>query len=172
MKSSKLNPTELWDQHVQRLQSKHPSSQESQAPTDNPSPKLTPKEMWDQHVERLQDKEAEIPETEALAASVLEQRTSPRIRSLNLTMYVPKKDKQQDYIISIARTLDVSQGGVKIETHRKLDRGTELELDIAIEDRIISAKGEVLRSEELEEDVFATGIRFTDISEEDRRFLR
>jgi hypothetical protein len=87
-------------------------------------------------------------------------------------MYVPKKDEQQDYIISIARTLDVSEGGVKIETHRKLDRGTELELDIAVEDKIISAKGEVLRAEELQEGLFGIGIRFTAISEEDRNFLR
>lgn len=103
---------------------------------------------------------------------VREKRTSHRIRSLNLTAYTPRKADQQEYIVSIGRTLDVSEGGVKVETHRKLADGTELEMDIAIEDKIITAKGEVVHTEELENGLFGTGIRFTSISEEDRRSLR
>ena len=103
---------------------------------------------------------------------VKEKRASRRIRSLNLTSYTPKKDDQQEYIISIGRTLDVSEGGVKVETHRRLAKGTKLDLDIAIEDRIITAQGEVLHAEELKNGLFGTGIRFTSISEEDRQFLR
>ncbi len=103
---------------------------------------------------------------------VREKRTSHRIRSLNLTSYTPRKADKQEYIVSIGRTLDVSEGGVKVETHRKLADGTELEMDIAIEDKIITAKGEVVHTEELENGLFGTGIRFTSISEEDRRSLR
>ena len=72
--------------------------------------------------------------------SVREKRASRRIRSLNLTSYTPKKGDKQEYIVSIGRTLDVSEGGVKVETHRKLDNGTELEMDIAVEEKIITAK--------------------------------
>ena len=104
--------------------------------------------------------------------SVREKRASRRIRSLNLTSYTPKTDDKQDYIVSIGRTLDVSEGGVKVETHRRLANGTELEMDIAIEDEIITAKGEVVHTEELKNGLFGTGIRFTSISEEDRRSLR
>jgi len=89
-----------------------------------------------------------------------------------LASYVPMKDKRQEYIISIGRTLDVSEGGAKIETHRKLDRGVQLELEIAVEDQIISAKGEVLYSTELGHGLFGTGIRFTFIAEKDRRLLQ
>ena len=105
-------------------------------------------------------------------ADVKEKRTSRRIRSLNLTSYTPKKGEEQEYIVSIGRTLDVSDGGVKVETHRKLATGTELEMDIAIEDKIVNAKGEVVHTEELENGLFGTGIRFTSISEEDRKVLR
>jgi hypothetical protein len=104
--------------------------------------------------------------------NVREKRTSRRIRSLNLTSYTPKKGDRQEYIVSIGRTLDVSEGGVKVETHRALANGTELEMDIAIEDRIITAKGEVVHTEELKNGLFGTGIRFTSISEEDRISLR
>ena len=104
--------------------------------------------------------------------SVREKRSSRRIRSLNLTSYTPRKGEEQQYIVSIGRTLDVSEGGVKVETHRRLADGTELEMDIAIEDRIITAKGEVVHTEELKNGLFGTGIRFSAISDEDRESLR
>lgn len=104
--------------------------------------------------------------------SVKEKRISRRIRSLNLTSYTPKKGDQQEYIVSIGRTLDVSEGGVKVETHRKLAEGTELDMDIAIEDEIITARGEVVHTEELKNGLYGTGIRFTSISDEDRKALR
>ena len=104
--------------------------------------------------------------------SVKEKRISRRIRSLNLTSYTPKKGDQQAYIVSIGRTLDVSEGGVKVETHRKLAEGTELDMDIAIEDEIITARGEVVHTEELKNGLYGTGIRFTSISDEDRKALR
>jgi hypothetical protein len=104
--------------------------------------------------------------------SVREKRSSRRIRSLNLTSYTPRKGEEQQYIVSIGRTLDVSEGGVKVETHRRLANGTELEMDIAIEDKIITAKGEVVHTEELKNGLFGTGIQFTAISDEDRNFLK
>jgi c-di-GMP-binding flagellar brake protein YcgR len=104
--------------------------------------------------------------------SVKEKRISRRIRSLNLTSYTPKKGDQQEYIVSIGRTLDVSEGGVKVEIHRKLAEGTELDMDIAIEDEIITARGEVVHTEELKNGLYGTGIRFTSISDEDRKALR
>ena len=131
-----------------------------------------PLRFWDEHIKKLRSIESEIEAGEAHLESVREKRGSPRIRSLNLTSYVPKKNERQEYIISIGRTLDVSEGGVKIETHRKLDRGVTLELEIAVEDRIISAKGEVLYSTDLGHGLFGTGIRFTLIGEDDRRLLQ
>ncbi len=133
---------------------------------------VSPTEFWDQHVKKLQSIEVGIDQAETHLESVREKRASPRIRSLNLASYVPMKDKRQEYIISIGRTLDVSEGGAKIETHRKLDRGVQLELEIAVEDQIISAKGEVLYSTELGHGLFGTGIRFTFIAEEDRLLLQ
>jgi len=134
--------------------------------------KVSPTEFWDQHVKKLQSIQSGIDQAEAHLESIREKRASPRIRSLNLASYVPKKDEQQEYIISIGRTLDVSEGGAKIETHRKLDRGLQLELEIAVEDQIISARGEVLYSTELADGLFGTGIRFTAIAKEDRRLLQ
>ena len=100
-----------------------------------------------------------------------EKRGSRRIRSLNLTSYTPKRGDEQEYIVSIGRTIDVSDGGVKVETHRKLAEGTKLDMDIAIEEKIVTATGEVVHSEELENGLFGTGIRFTSISDEDREAL-
>ena len=133
---------------------------------------LSPTERWDEHVKKLQNIESEMQQTEVFLETVMEKRASPRIRSLLLASYVPRKDEQQEYIISIGRTLDVSEGGAKIETHRQLDKGLQLELEIAVEDQIISAKGVVLYSQELGNGLFGTGISFTAINEEARRLLR
>jgi hypothetical protein len=130
-----------------------------------------PAEFWENHVKKLRSIQSRIDQAEAHLESVREKRASPRIRSLNLASYVPKKDERQEYIISIGRTLDVSEGGAKIETHRKLARGVQLELEIAVEDQIISAKGEVLYSMDLGNGLFGIGIRFTSIAEEDKRLL-
>ena len=136
------------------------------------SSQFDPIEFWKQHIKKMRSYEARVQQAETHLESVREKRASPRIRSLNLASYVPKKDEKQEYIISIGRTLDVSEGGAKIETHRKLDRGLELVLEIAVEDQILSAKGEVLYSTELADGLFGTGIRFTAIAEEDRRLLQ
>ena len=134
--------------------------------------RINPADLWDQHVKRLESIHPTLNEMEDFLGSVRERRASPRHRSLYLSSYIPKKGEQQEFNISLGRTLDVSEGGVKIETHRKLDNGTELELDIAIEDEIISAKGKVLYSGELEDGLFGTGVNFISINEEDRRLLR
>lgn len=131
-----------------------------------------PTELWDEHARKLQVIESEMQQTEIYLESVMEKRASPRIRSLLLASYVPRKGDQQEYIISIGRTLDVSEGGAKIETHRQLDKGLLLELEIAVEDQIISARGVVLYSQKLRDGLFGTGISFTAIDEESRRLLR
>ena len=135
------------------------------------SSEFNPTELWDQHVEHLKLIYSRMQRA-ALLDSVREKRASSRIRSLHLTSYIPKKDERQEYIVSIARTLDVSAGGAKIETHRQLDKGMQLELDIAIDDKIISAEGEVVYSEEIDDGLFGTGIAFISIDEEDSRLLR
>ena len=134
--------------------------------------KFNPTEMWDEHNRKLRAIESKMQQTEVFLESVKEKRASPRIRSLLLASYVPRRGEQQEYIISIGRTLDVSEGGAKIETHRQLEKGLQLELEIAVEDQIISAKGEVLYSQELRDGLFGTGISFTAINEEARRLLR
>jgi hypothetical protein len=133
---------------------------------------LSPTERWDEHVLQLHVIESEMQQTEVFLESVMEKRASPRIRSLLLASYVPRKDGRQEYIISIGRTLDVSEGGAKIETHRQLEKGLQLELEIAVEDQILSAKGMVLYSQELSDGLYGTGISFTAINEEARRLLR
>jgi hypothetical protein len=133
---------------------------------------LNPTKLWDEHNRKLQVIESEMQQTEVFLESVMEKRASPRIRSLLLASYVPRKGERQEYIISIGRTLDVSEGGAKIETHRQLDKGLQLELEIAVEDQIISARGVVLYSQELGDGLFGTGISFTAINEEARRLLR
>ncbi|MBW1979804.1 MAG: PilZ domain-containing protein [Deltaproteobacteria bacterium] len=109
---------------------------------------------------------------ESEVKGIREKRRCPRVRSLYLTSYTPKKDNRQLYIVSIGRTLDVSEGGAKVETHRELAEGTEVDLDIAVGEKLISARGEVVYTEKLRNGMFGTGIRFTSMASDDRRSLK
>jgi hypothetical protein len=129
-----------------------------------------PAEVLEQHVKELDGVHSE--EIDGLLDTVKEKRLSPRLRSLNLTSYLPKKNGQQEHIVSVGRTLDVSEGGAKLETHRPIDKGTILELALAVENSIITAEGEVLYSEELGDGLFGTGVCFTSIKDEDRHRLK
>ena len=133
--------------------------------------KWNPAELLEQPLKQVETISSNKDAT-TLLESVKEKRASSRIRSLYLTSYTPKKDDRQEHIISIGRTLDVSEGGAKIETHRQLANGMQLELDIAIEDKIISAEGKVIYSEELGDGLFGTGIGFISIDEKDRHLLK
>jgi hypothetical protein len=145
---------------------------ESLGPQSLDSSQVSPEEIECQDVEKIDAIDSSGTEADDLIETTLEKRASPRIRSLHLTSYLPKKGGRQEHIVSIGRTLDVSEGGMKLETHRPLDNGTRVELAIAVEDAVISAEGEVLYSKELVDGLFGTGICFTSMNEEDRQLLR
>ena len=128
------------------------------------------REAWNQRTKKIESIQSNTEAT-ALLESVKEKRANSRTRSRYLTSYIPKRHERQEYIVSIGRTLDVSEGGAKLETHRQLDKGMQLELDIAVADRIISAEGKVVYSEKLRDGLFGTGISFITIDEEDRSLL-
>ena len=95
-----------------------------------------------------------------------ERRNFPRIRSLNLLSYFAKDGKTQKSPISMARTLDISAGGTKLEVYEILDLESLVEMEIAIKDTIFSIQGKVIYSEDLSNGKYAAGIEFSEINEE------
>ncbi len=104
-------------------------------------------------------------------APIQERRRFPRLDSSHLISYTHYDETDTPDAMGMGKTLDLSQGGVTIQTHASFPAGTGLELVIAIEERLIKAKGRVIHSRQVEEELFDVGVCFTEIDEADRESL-
>lgn len=89
-----------------------------------------------------------------------ERRRHARIDSLNLTSIVPKEGNAPIAQVSMARTLDLSPAGAKIEVYQEIDFGTRVELDIAVGEEITRVHGIVVHVEPTEPGGYLLGIEF------------
>ncbi len=92
-----------------------------------------------------------------------EKRNYPRVNKLCLISYIPKEGGRQTSPVSMGRTLDISQSGVRIEVFQPINVESEMELEIAIEDAQFFIEGKVIRSLESGEDVYILGIQFDEV---------
>ena len=88
-----------------------------------------------------------------------EKRKSERIDSHNLISYVCYDEHNEEEGQGMGRTLNVSRGGITLETHNEI-KSPFVELTIGLEDDIIEIKGRVIYCKKNENDKFATGIEF------------
>jgi c-di-GMP-binding flagellar brake protein YcgR len=101
-----------------------------------------------------------------------DKRKDPRIPSSNLISYVICDESDQDIRQGMGRTLDVSEGGILLETHVPLDPNHVVTLTIALEDELLECKGRIVHSTKREDGGFTSGIRFIDMNDEKRLHLR
>jgi Tfp pilus assembly protein PilZ len=100
-----------------------------------------------------------------------ELRKHPRIDSLNLSYLCVDKDGT---IIeqSMGRTLNVSESGICLETHFQIGTAYHLLLTIALEDDLIEVKGRVVFCRPGADDMFETGVEFTDMDDKAREVYK
>lgn len=98
-------------------------------------------------------------------------RKHERIDSLNLLNY--KVIDAEGELISqgMGRTLNVSQGGILLETHVSFPLDYHISLNIGLEDDMIDIKGKVIYCRDGEERRYESGIEFFDITEDCMRVL-
>ena len=99
-----------------------------------------------------------------------DRRSSPRVRSLRLMTLEPIGAEDDNAPVDVGRTLDISEAGTRVETTRELKPGQELELQIAVGDRVISARGRVVHVENTGVLVI-TGIEWVAIDKTDLALL-
>ena len=98
--------------------------------------------------------------------SGIENRTSERQDTLNLVDYVVLSKSGEPLHRAMARTLNVSEKGILLETHLPFDKGQELLLTIGLKNNLFEFKGRIVHIEKREEDVFGYGIEFIDMCDE------
>jgi c-di-GMP-binding flagellar brake protein YcgR len=91
-----------------------------------------------------------------------DKRKYKRINSLNLS-YVLVNGKKDADRQTMGRTLDVSEAGIRLETHLAVPVGTEMLLSIGLEDSVVDIRGRVVHSHQNEEGRYELGVQFTNI---------
>jgi len=100
-----------------------------------------------------------------------EKRRFLRLDSLHLLDYqiIDENGYECDY--SMARTLDVSINGIKIETFSEIPLPSTLIITLGVEDTLIDIEGTPIYSEEVD-GRFLSGVEFKKVNVQDRSVLR
>jgi c-di-GMP-binding flagellar brake protein YcgR len=99
-------------------------------------------------------------------------RNKERIGSHNLVAYECLDEDNHEIKQGIGRTLNISEGGILLETHSPLEPGYLVSLTIGMEEDLMDIKGKVAHSGEGDEGKFENGIEFSAMNAEEMQFLQ
>jgi len=92
--------------------------------------------------------------------------------SLNLIDYVVLGPEGKPISRRMGRTLNVSEGGILMETHHLLRQGQNVVITIALDEDIVEINGHVVYMKPCEEELFCSGIEFAEIDKEGERVVK
>ena len=101
-----------------------------------------------------------------------DKRYHSRINSLNLLSYVCIDKTNQIVAQGIGRTLNVSEGGILLETHIQIDSRCKMSLTIGFEDEVADIEGKIVHSKPHESGMHEAGIHFLELDENSSRVLK
>jgi c-di-GMP-binding flagellar brake protein YcgR len=90
----------------------------------------------------------------------LDRRTYPRIHISNGVSYACLNDKFKEVDQGIGKVLNISQGGVLLETPKKINSRYILIMSIDLEDNMIEIRGKVIYSKKHPANWMLTGVKF------------
>ena len=101
--------------------------------------------------------------------SDLNRRRTPRVRFIRLVAYASKRRERQK--VSIGRTIDLSQTGVRFQVSTGVEQGDLLELEIGAGEELIQAEARVVDVVLAEGGLREVGAEFTSLADPDRAVL-
>ncbi len=99
-------------------------------------------------------------------------RESERKDTLNLVDYVVLDENGREADRAMARTMNVSEKGILLETHKPLKKGQMLLLTIGLRNELFEFKGRVVHCETCANEFHCSGIEFLEVSEAEMKLLR
>ena len=91
-----------------------------------------------------------------------DKRRFPRFNSLNLSYVLVDGAGDEVERQTMGRTLDVSEVGIRLETHMPVDVGHEMLLSVGLEDDVLDIRGRVVHSSCNKEGKYELGVEFLD----------
>ncbi len=96
-----------------------------------------------------------------------ERRRWARIQAEHLVSYAHFDERGEPDVKGMARTLDLSEGGMLLEMTHPVDVGEHLKIKMVTGDQILEAAATVVYSNPLDDDRWRVGVRFTEVPDED-----
>ena len=96
-----------------------------------------------------------------------ERRRWTRIPAEHLVSYTHFDEQMIPDDVGMARTLDLSEGGILMEVTRNLEEGSPLEIKMVSGDHTVRARGTIVHRQRLSSGRWRVGLDFTDITEGD-----
>lgn len=100
------------------------------------------------------------------------QRKHERVHSLNLLSYFCVDDNQQMVTQGMGRTLNVSEGGIMLETHVPIETQYTAVLSIGFQEDVTDVEGKVVYSKKGDNDRWQSGIEFVAPDQNTQRIIR
>lgn len=93
---------------------------------------------------------------------IMDRRKYDRLESLNFIVFTGVDSDKKEIAGEIGRTLNVSESGIKLETHVPLASQSSILLDIGLGEEIAAVKGIVVHCSESGDKLFQAGVDFID----------
>lgn len=103
--------------------------------------------------------------------SGIENRSSARRDTLNLLDYILVDESGREVDRAMARTLNVSERGILLETHVPLPVGQQLLITIGLRNNLFEFRGRVAHCKCCTTDSHCAGVEFLDVSPEGMAIL-
>lgn len=100
-----------------------------------------------------------------------ERRRYIRPESLNLLDYIVVDEQGVQSEYSMGRTLNISIGGILMETHIRLNAGQQVMITLGLEDELVDIMGRIVHSTPHNDGMYHNGIEFFHASDQDRRII-
>ena len=104
--------------------------------------------------------------------AIEEKRECSRIEAINLLNYVYLDEDGDETLQGMGRTLDVSERGIRLETHHQIEKGQMVSLTIGLEENMVDIVGKVVYSRRERPDVYVAGIEFSGMEVSARETLK
>ena len=95
-----------------------------------------------------------------------------RLETLNLVSLSHKDPDGRVDLEIVGRTLDLSEGGILLECSQAVpSENKEVEVILGIREHVLTLKGEIVHTRDLEDENIGLGIAFRDLSADDARII-
>ena len=104
--------------------------------------------------------------------NLFERRRAERRSALKFLDYETLSDTGEVTGRGLARTLNVSDTGLRLETGEFFEPGQKLRITLGLAEDLVQVAGQIMHSEPVDDELCSSGVMFLEFAEDDREVYR